>query len=471
MKNSLSLLLLFLSFSVWAEFSFPKEFDFGLASAPAQSEDQLNDSWMLFGDSGNIPGFRNTIRPKDKLMFWSNPEVEISWLEKSNISLYRLGVDWQRIMPDKNKFDEKALDQYEALLKTLKEKQFKIMLTLVHHSLPIWVEKQGGWLHPETIRDFNQFSKKVYERFHPYVDFWITFNEPQIFAILSYQMGLWPPFEKRSFFANLDLGFLYRGAVIKALHFMSEAHTDFYNWAHEQNPLNKIGIAQHMGYHSGKTLINKLVSTFTGHFMNWDFPSRIEGKMDFFGINYYGAEWVNHFNITLEPDEEYSEAGRAVYPQGLYFLLQDIHDEYPSLPIMITENGFSDSTDQLRPSYMIEHLAAVHQAIEDGIPVQSYIWWTLSDNFEWSDGYCPKFGLLEVDRAQDLKRIPRESFFLFSEIAKEKTITDSMRKSSWKKVKASQGKPRPFCRAEDGIGALAIPRERKVVKKDWRFSF
>jgi hypothetical protein len=140
--------------------------------------------------------------------------------------------------------------------------------------------------------------------------------------------------------------------------------------------------------------------------------------------------------------------------------------------IFVTENGISDATDILRRSYIMEHLAAVGQAVEDGVPVIGYVHWTTSDNWEWADGYCPKFGLTAVNRsAPGMPRVPRPSFALYGEIVAEHKITEAQRSASWQMIEsaAARGDTRPFCRAADGIHSLDVPVQRRISGKDWRF--
>ncbi len=138
------------------------------------------------------------------------------------------------------------------------------------------------------------------------------------------------------------------------------------------------------------------------------------------------------------------------------------------MPFVITENGISDEDDIFRPCYLIEHLMAVSLAIKAGIPVKGYVFWTISDNFEWSDGYGPKFGLVAVDRANNLKRIPRPSYFLFSTIVKNRQITEGQRDINWQQLMAKVGKPRKLYRSEDGKTPLDTARTRPISATDWR---
>ncbi len=449
--------------------AFPQSFLFGVANAPGHVEDNLDDTWMRFAQKDKIRAFHQQVSPEKRLEFWSKPEIELDLAQELGVQVFRLGVDWGRLHTAPGLFDEAALSRYRDILKMIKDRKMKVMLTLFHFTVPRWIEDQDGWRNDETIKHFLRFSQRVMKEYESDVDFWITFNEPQIFTTMAYTAGVFPPGEKNSFLSMLDLGF-YKGETIHALHRMAQAHRELYDWAHQRLNRPQIGISQHMGFHDGKNIFNKFISIFTGHFMNWYFPDLLQGKMDFFGFNYYGAEWIKGAGVDIDPEEEYSEAGRAIYPQGLLALMQQIRQRYPTLPQFITENGISDETDWLRPSYLIEHLLAIAEAQKQGIPVLGYIHWTLTDNMEWADGYCPKFGLVKVFRSQNLKREKRPSFSLYQEIIKNRSLTTSMRDQAWKTVQSHQGQERPFCRAEDGITGRDEPVKRKIVLKDWRFS-
>lgn len=458
------------SFSLFAEplATFPSDFLFGVASAPGHVEDSLDDTWMRFAEKDKIRAFHNVPFPEKRLEFWTHPEKEIREAQDLGIQIFRLGIDWGRVHLGPESFDEEAIQHYQKIISEIRSKNIKIMLTLFHFTVPKWLEDKGGWKSDEAIGAFLSFSKKVLSEFHPSVDFWITFNEPQIFSSMAYTLGIFPPGESSSFLSLLDLGF-YEGSTVKVLKRMAKAHNELYVWAKKHLPENQIGISQHMGFHSGKNFLSKWISQFTGEFMNWYFPSLIEGRMDFFGFNYYGAEWVGLGNIEIVEDEEYSEAGRAVYPTGLYEVMMEIQKRYPGLPQFITENGISDATDWLRPSYLIEHLLAAKEAEKKGVQLLGYIFWTLTDNMEWADGYCPKFGLVEIDRNM-MKRIRRPSFSLYQSIIQERQITRKERDESWNLVESHVGQERPFCRAEDGVTGLDIPSRRTIRSVNWKFS-
>lgn len=444
-------------------------FFFGLASAPGHAEDNLNDIWLDWAKNNKTKAWKNQAVPEKRLEFWTRPEIELDLAQKAGAEVYRLGVDWGRIEPQQGHFDLEAIEHYRKILHKVKERKMKIMLTLFHHSVPKWIQSNGGWINPETKNHFFNFSQKMIHEFQNDVSYWITINEGNVFSTLAYTVGMWPPGEKRGPLSLMAFG-PWGGESVQAMDAMAEVHNNIYKWAHATYPQIKIGAAHNMAYYTGKSFFNRLLASFVDDLMNWRFPNLIKGHMDFFGFNYYGAEWVKGAGVDIDPSEEYSEAGRAIYPDGLYKTLKEINRQFGNIPILITENGISDETDILRGSYLIEHLLAVSKAITEGVPVEGYIFWTLSDNMEWADGYCPKFGLVSVDRKNNLERHPRESFSLFQKIASAKVITSQMRNEAWKKVQDNIGRERPFCRAEDGVSALDNPRMRKIVNKDWRFS-
>lgn len=465
----LFLLLTISSAYAYEGFKLPDEFFFGVSNAPAQVEDGLDDTWMEFAASGKTSAFKNHAFPTEKLQFWSHPEIEIDMAKKTGVTVFRMGIDWGRVMPTEGTFDEAVLVRYQEILKMVQARNMKVMLSLMHHSVPKWLAAKGGWTNPIAQEQFVLFAKILMERFNQNVEWWITFNEGNVFAMLTYSVGIWPPGVKGSLFSPLALG-PFKGAAVEAMDRMTDAHNEFYDWAHGKYPQSKIGLAHNMAYYTGKNFFNRIAASFVDSMMNWRFPDHVKGRMDFYGFNYYGAEWLKGGQIDIDPEEEYSDAGRAIYPQGLLYLLKEIHERYPKLPIVITENGVGDETDILRPSYLIEHLAVVNEAITLGIPVKGYVLWSLTDNFEWADGYCPKFGIVAVDRANGMKRIERPSFSLFSKIAQSKIVLTVERTSAWENVQKNVGFDRPFCRHDDGVTSLNEPKLRKFVKKDWRFS-
>lgn len=432
-------------------------FFFGVSNAAAQVEDQLSDTWQKMAEDGKIPCYNNVPTPKDKLKFWSEPEVELDIAKDLGVDVFRLSFDWHRLCPREGVWDEKAADRYLEILKMIKKRGMKVMATLFHHGVPVWFADKGGWPKRFSKKAFQFYSEKAFCKFNDQVDYWITLNEPVPWSYLSYVEGIFPPGKKGTFVSHQ-----------LAQWNMQKAHSKFYKFAKEIDPDAKIGVANHMGLHIGKGNLNKALSKLSDYLGNWAFMYGIKKDMDFFGINYYGAEWMTLKGPAQYTDLEYSDAGRAVCPKGLLRLLRKISKEFKGMPIIISENGIGDGTDWIRPAYLAEHLAAIHKAMEEEVPIEGYIHWTLCDNFEWSDGYGPKFGLVEVDRINNCKRIKRKSFYLYKKIIESRELSFEQREEAWKKYSSKMGLGRPYWRSSNNKNGLNNPTSRMTPYFDWR---
>ena len=177
---------------------FGPEFFFGLASAPGHAEDKLEDGWQRFANEGKVAAYNNVIIQK-KIMVLDGASGGAILGEKAGIGVYRMGVDWGRLTPNDPfnlEYEKKscpigvqnfdALQRYREILKDIKNRKMKVMLTLFHHSLPVWAIDKGGWANQEVREHFIAFSKDVYDELGDLVDQWVIFNEPALFNSLSY---------------------------------------------------------------------------------------------------------------------------------------------------------------------------------------------------------------------------------------------------------------------------------------------
>lgn len=490
---------------------FNSDFLFGIASAPAHAEDQLDDVWLRFAQDkskNGVKAWQNAGNPALRLKFWSDYKTEVDLAKKLGVTVFRMGIDWGRLAPNlpvntcpgqeqicvSGIADTAALAHYKAMVKYIRSQGMTVMMTLFHHSPPKWLndltsdhkggKNAGGWTNPDAIDYFQAFSRDVAEAFKDDVDMWVIFNEPAIFAALAYGAGIWPPATGMNYLAMFKVG-SFEGDTMKAIHNMIEAHKRVYKDIKRIDTASTgdkgtqgrgpafVGVAHNVSYQTARGAISKLIADYMRNTLNYAFIDGIIDSLDFLGLNYYGEEVISVSGVPPMPDKEYSESGRAVNPQGLYITLKDFERRYfqqRRLPIFITENGISDSTDILRPAYLIEHLLAIDAARADGLPIIGYIFWTLSDNWEWADGYCPKFGLVAVDRSTPaLARKVRRSFDLYKEIVSTHRIEPEQRQEAWDLVSANFGKNRPFCRSADGKSSLDEPSQRPIVNGDWRF--
>ena len=493
--------------------TFPDDFFFGVATAPAHVEDHLDDMWLQFAQDrakDGVKAWTNAGFPELRLNFWTDYKTEIDLAHELGSKVFRMGVDWGRLVPTQPSLDgcpgresmcmpgvtdKAALAHYHEIVRYARSQNMTVMMTLYHHSLPIWLmnlkpdskgnNTDGGWTNADAIDYFSAFARDVVTELKADVDLWVIFNEPAVFASLAYGAGIWPPAKGFDITAIFNSNY-YTGNVYKAFNNMIAAHNQVYrliksiDTVSSQDPLTdsygpaSVGIAHNVGLQTGESFIDQKLADFTRSNMNYYFIDGIRDHLDFLGLNYYGEEHIQNASISPQPNREYSDSGRGINPTGLFLTLKDMHERYAKdkpLPIIVTENGIADASDILRPSYLIEHLLAIAAARKAGIDIRGYILWTLSDNWEWADGYCPKFGVVAVDRSTErLDRTKRGSFALYQAIAASHQITQEQRNTAWSTVRSHVGQNRPFCRSSDGRNSLNTPAMRPIVDKDWRFT-
>lgn len=456
-----------MSLKAQANWSFPSNFFFGIANAPAHVEDNLSDIWTDFADNGHVAAYHNQVEPERRLDFWTNPEVELDLAKELGVKVYRLGIDWQRLQPRPGQeLNIDALLRYRAIIEMIQARGMKVMLTLFHHTEPRWTLNRGSWRDEAMVSDFNYFAIESLKFLADKVDYLVTFNEAQVYILLSQVAGVWPHQGEARATRLFDLGPI-KGAYTRSLKNVASSHKKIYQWMKQNYPNVQVGVAHNVSYHRGSSFIYAPFAAFSRARLNYFFTDLIKDSMDYLGLNYYGVEVVKGTSVTISKKYEYSDSGRGISPFGFYQTIKAMDKRY-KLPIIITENGVADSSDWIRPSYLIEHLLAIKAAMNDGINILGYIHWTMSDNWEWSDGYCPKFGLVVVDRANNLKRTKRDSFYLFQDIIKTQMITTNQRDSAWSLMVENRGKLREFCRSSDGISSLDEPIQIPLKNIDYR---
>ncbi|KAK4737516.1 hypothetical protein R3W88_001213 [Solanum pinnatisectum] len=432
----------------------------------------------------NVAAWHNVPHPEERQRFWSDPDTELKLAKNTGVQVFRMGVDWSRIMPEeplgglKETVNFAALERYKWIINRVRSYGMKVMLTLFHHSLPPWAGEYGGWKLEKTVDYFMEFTRLVVDSVADIVDYWVTFNEPHVFCMLTYCAGAWPG-------GNPDMlevatSALPTGVFNQTMNWIAIAHTKAYDYIHEKSKPGSaiVGVAHHVSFMRPYGLFDVAAVSVANSMTLFPFLDCISDKMDYIGINYYGQEVICGAGLKLVETDEYSESGRGVYPDGLFRVLLQFDERYKhlNLPFIITENGVSDGTDLIRQPYLLEHLLATYAAMMMGVRVLGYLFWTISDNWEWADGYGPKFGLVAVDRANDLARIPRPSYNLFSKVVESGKIMREDREQVWGELQtaAKEGKRRPFYRSVNKYGlmyagGLDEPIWRPYIKRDWRF--
>lgn len=337
----------------------------------------------------------------------------------------RLSIEWARIEPKKGEWSEKEIAHYKESLKELKKNGMTTSVTLHHFTNPIWISEMGGWTKKQTALYFVRYAKKMEEELGQYVDFWITINEPMIYIGNSYFQGVWPP--------QIKFGWFSGWRVFKN---MIYAHKKSYKEIKKvaqrlgrRTP--KIGIANNLIDFRTYEVFSSVVDYVAIRILNWAwnyrFLNAIKHKLDFIGVNYYfhirlkrsGLRFSTEIIDTRGENRELSDMNWEVYPQGIFEILISLR-KY-KLPIYITENGIAANNDRKRIRFIIAHLKEIYHAIQAGVDVRGYFYWSLIDNFEWDKGFKPRFGLVEINYS-NMKRIPRPSAYVYKTIAENNRI-------------------------------------------------
>jgi beta-glucosidase len=423
--------------------SFPKGFTWGAAAAAYQIEGATREDgrglcvWDMFcrkqgavfsGHSGDVAC--------DHYHRWRD---DVKMMREMGLKAYRLSVSWSRVMPSgEGEVNEKGLAFYDQLIDALLEADITPYVTIFHWDYPYELYCRGGWLNAESPRWFAEYTKILAERLGDRVKNWITVNEPQCFIGLGHRQGTQAP--------GLQLAWM---DVLRAMHHSLLAHGRSVQMLREHCTLPptigwapvctvrypattdpadvQAARAATLAADQQDMWSNTLYSdpVCLGQYPEaalraWgrDFPkftaaemAIISEKIDFYGMNIYRGDRVRQGangateHVDVQPGHAITAYHWPVEPASLYWGPRFIYERY-KVPIFITENGLScldwvglDGTvhDPQRIDFTHRYLRELAHAMQDGVAVQGYFHWSLMDNFEWSEGYRQRFGLVHVD--------------------------------------------------------------------------
>jgi beta-glucosidase len=423
-----------------ATFSFPAGFLWGTATAAHQVEGgNTNNNWSAWE---NLPG---------KIKFDQKAGLACDWwggrwkedmdrAAETGQNAHRFSVEWSRIQPAPDRWDEGALDRYRSMAQGMVQRGITPMVTLHHFTDPIWLMEQGGWENDDTPQKFAVFTRRVVEALKEYVTLWVTINEPNVYATSSYVLGDFPPGKHDLSAAGRVLANLVRGhaAAYAAIHqVQKEARVGYAHHhrpmhpANTWNPLDR-GVTSVVNARFNHAYPNALATglfKFAGRRIR--IPQALKTQ-DYFGLNYYTQ--VEAFFI---PKPAAVFTGQR-FPKGAQVSQTEFMANVPSgffeslkwasrfgLPILITENGVNDADDSLRPPYLVEHLHQLWRAINFNWQIKGYFHWSLVDNFEWERGWTQRFGLWGLD-PETQARTRRPSVDLYAQICHSNSLSSDM---------------------------------------------
>ncbi|MEJ3404208.1 GH1 family beta-glucosidase [Rathayibacter sp. YIM 133350] len=470
-----------------AGLAFPDDFLFGSATASYQIEGAATEDgrgasiWDTFshtpgkvwnGDTGDVADDH-----------YHRLDEDLDLMKELGLQAYRFSIAWPRIQATgRGEANEAGLAFYERLVDGLIARGIRPIATLYHWDLPQALEDEGGWRNRETAYAFADYARIVGERLGDRITVWTTLNEPWCSAYLGYGSGVHAP------------GLTDALASLQAVHHLNLAHGLALQALKEvvtNDPGFSITLNLHVARPEGPTgeeavrridgVANRVfldpllngrypadVLEDTKEITDWSFvqPGDLEAitavPISLLGVNYYstgrvqlwdgagaksqadghkdaeGSPWpgaAGEVEFLPQPGP-YTEMGWNIEPAGLEDLLVSLHEEFPHVPLMVTENGaaFDDVVvedgdsravhDLDRTDYLRRHFTAAHRAIERGVDLRGYQVWSFMDNFEWGYGYSKRFGIVRVDY-DTLERLPKDSARWYAELIRTRSIPDT----------------------------------------------
>ncbi|MFH0763190.1 MAG: glycoside hydrolase family 1 protein [Candidatus Omnitrophota bacterium] len=394
---------------------FPEGFYWGAATSAYQVEgnNKNSDWWEWEKKAGKEPS-------SDACGHYQLYKQDFNLAKGLNHNAHRLSIEWARIEPQQGEFCAEEIAHYKDVITSLRERNIEPVVTLHHFTNPLWFAERGGWKNSSAPDFFLRYVEKITEALGEEVHFWVTINEPMVYVYHAYVLGAWPPQEKsylqaKKVINNLILAHLKAYRAIHAL----------YKRKNLKPPAVSIAKNIQLFVAAPPTLRNRAAAYLRNRSFNFQFVDALmrHKALDFIGINYYTRGMVNVeswlIQVLLFDDSKAKQSGLKknslgwdIYPAGLYKLLLKFR-KY-RLPVFILENGICTPDDNLRWEFIREHLKNLHMAMQKGVRVMGYLYWSLLDNFEWDKGFAPRFGLIEVDY-NNYRRTVRESAGKFSE--------------------------------------------------------
>ncbi|MFI5271525.1 MAG: glycoside hydrolase family 1 protein [Ktedonobacterales bacterium] len=426
--------------------AFPAGFRWGVATSSHQYEGgNTNNSWYAWERDGHIKSGDICGLACD---WWNAAEADFDLAQQLGLNALRLSLEWSRIEPRPGKWDDAAIARYRAMLLALRARGIEPMVTLHHFTNPLWLEQRGAFLWPRAVAHFERYARFVVERLGDLCDFWCTINEPNVYAIVGYVVGDFPPGRRGAF-----------GASVRVQGNLARAHAAAYHAIHTMQPRARVGWAQNFNSFDParpRFAPDRWVATLQDTGFNEFFPramrtgragfpyrtisgdlSAVRDTCDFIGINVYYRDLVR-FDL-LNPGELFGRRVAApdaprgdqpvtgswgeVYPAAIVRVAQRVAPL--GKPIYVTENGVSDAADRLRPWQLALAVKSLHDALARGLDIRGYYHWSLIDNFEWAEGWHTRFGLAALD-VKTQRRTLRRSGALYGAIAHGNALTPTM---------------------------------------------
>ncbi len=447
-----------------------RRWTWGVATSAAQIEGAVDEDGRgpsIWDEFASRPGtIEDGSTPAVACDHYHRWREDVALMREIGVDAYRFSVAWPRVIPSgAGPVNERGLDFYDRLVDALVAANIEPVVTLYHWDLPLALQEKGGWTARETCDAFVEYARAVARRLGNRVSRWITHNEPWCIATLGYEEGHHAP------------GWRDPAAAMRVAHHVLLSHGLAVDALREELGGARVGIVLNLSpacpLDEGNPGDVDAARWFDGFFNRWYLDPLLRGAypddaiadrvarghledaalpfvepgdldvisrpIDFLGVNYYGRTVLRAGPdgrpeaVRVVPEEELTDMGWEVWPQGLERLLRRLDHDYAPREIVVTECGaaWDDPPgpdgrihDERRIDFLDRHIDAALAARRSGVPVTGFFVWSLMDNFEWAHGYTKRFGLVHVDYTT-LRRTPRESATWYSRTIRTRPVPGS----------------------------------------------
>lgn len=428
--------------------AFPQDFIFGAATAAYQIEGSAHGGagpshWDSFAVTpGNVLDHSSGARACDHYLLW---ETDLDLMRDAGFDAYRFSTSWARVMPDGRSLNMQALDFYDRLVDGMLQRGLRPYLTLYHWDLPAALADLGGWRNRDIAAWFADYARAVHARLGDRLASTATLNEPWCIAWLSHFLGAHAPGLRdiRAAARAMHHVMLAHGTAVQALraegakdlgivlnfetaHPADDSEQAAASAARQDAIYNQWFIRAVMGQGYPDAALQGLAPHLPAGWQ--DDMAQIAQPIDWLGVNYYTRKMHAHAP-GLWPNDAASDGplpktqmGWEIRPEGLTeFLTRLSRDHIGQMPVYVTENGMAlapgddPADDADRVAFIGDHLRAARAAMDQGVNLRGFFYWSLLDNYEWAWGYGPRFGLIHVDY-DSMDRTPKASWHAFRQM-------------------------------------------------------
>lgn len=398
----------------YKDFNFPKDFILGSATSGHQIEGNNIHTWSWRSEletAKKDPDYEPSGLACNSYEMW---QEDVDIIKTLKHQAFRMTVEWARIEPEEGVFKIEEVEHYIRIFEALKKNGVKIVLTLIHGTVPYWYNLVVPY--EDKLRFFERYLNYIIPKISQYVDYWCVFNEfnfstnPSAFIYKIHYVRL----HARAYHIIKQ----YSSAPISTTHALRQHYAKRQNDPFDLAMQNYYDVIfNEFWFHAIRT--GEIIFPYHDAF----YDKEIKGTCDYWAVNTYARTMIDTRIANCEYGSSFSFNNLRLVEDEKHDMIREFNPEcfiqnflrIKDKPVMVTENGLCCDDDRFRIVWITEYLRALRECMDMGVEVIGYLYWSLLDNYEWGS-YKPKFGLVDVDREHGFKRTIKPSGYFYKEI-------------------------------------------------------